>query len=187
MSADSKGSAPWWPSLLPIASCGAFAASTLSIYYRDAAAQLGCAGTIVCGDFRADPRALVAGVGFGILAVALLLGTAVAVRSESNHKRGGRWLAPGVSLGVAASFLTLVAVIQWSNAGPAVVEIIPVAIWAFLGVGFLALWAVTMFRDLLMGVWRWPARILALFHGAVAIAATLVTVARAIGPAPGFL
>ncbi len=126
-------------------------------------------------------------MGFGILAVALLLGTAVAVRSDAAHTRGSRYLAPGVSLGVAASFLTLVAVIEWSNAGAAVVEVIPVAIWAFLGVGFFSLWVVTLFRDILVGAWRWPAWILALFHGAVALAATLVTVARAIGPAPGFL
>ncbi len=184
---DSKGAAPWWPSLLPIAGCGAFAASTLSIYYRDVAAQLGCAGTIVCGDFRADPRALVAGVGFGMLAVVLLLGTVVAVRSDLNHTRGSRWLAPVVSLAVAASFLTLVAVIEWSNAGASVVEVIPVAIWAFLGVGFVSLWVATVFRDLLVGAWRGPAWILALFHGAVVIATTLVTLARAIGPGPGFL
>ncbi len=186
MAFASRGAVQRWLSLIPVAGCGAFAASTLSIYFRDVAAQAFCAGNFVCVGFRADGRALVAGVTFAILAVALLVGTAVAVTSRRELGRSRTWLAPLLLLSMAASFVTAVALIDLNSTGAGVFEVIPITIWAFVFVGFVVLWVATMFWTSLVGVWRFPARALALVHGAVAFAATFVTLLAALTPV-GFL
>lgn len=187
MAGETKAADPRWPSFIPIAACGAFAASTLSIYFRNVAAEAMCAGTLVCGDFRADPRVFFAGVGFAVLAGALFLGTPLIVATSRKSETGTRRLALLVSLCVAASLASFVAIITLNNVGAGVYNIIPVAIWAFLGIGFLVLWVATAFGTSLVGAWRIPARILASFHGAVAVVATLVTLMTALGPGPMFM
>ncbi len=187
MEGENRRADPRWSSVVPTAACGAFAASTLSIYARNVAAEATCRGTLVCGDFRADPRALIAGIGFAVLALGLLLGTAWLVARSGNLEPGKRWLAPLVTICVASSLASFVTIVTLNNVGAGVYSVIPIVIWVFLGIGFLVLWAVTMFRTSLIGRWRIPAGILALFHGGVAVVATLVTLLTALGPGPLFM
>lgn len=176
-----------WPSLIPIAGCAALSASTLSIFFRDVAAEIACAGSLVCGDFRADPRALAAGAGFAILALGLLLGTAFAAKGAGPRGRARAWPAPLLTVGVVSSFAALIAVIGLNNAGAGVFSVIPLAIWVFLGIGFAVLWMVTALPASFAGGWGLLARGAALTHGAVSLAATLVTLMIALGPGRLFM
>lgn len=182
MDADSPSPSGYWPGLVPVAGCASFAASTLSIYFRDLGSQVTCAGSIVCGDFRADPRVLAAGVGFALLALALLLGTVSVVRESSRRTRRGPSLALLMTMGVAASFALLIGILTLSSAGSAWYEVSASAIWSFLAIGYLALWTALTLPTSLVGAWRVPARGLAFVHGGVSIAATLITVMAAFTP-----
>ncbi len=187
MGEESPAGGHWWPSLIAVAGCAALGASTLSIYFRDVAAQIACAGTIVCGDFRADPRALVAGLGFGLLALGLLFGTAIGATASAARGRPRNWPAPLLTIGIASSFAALITVITLNSAGAGVFSAIPVAIWAFLGIGYMVLWIAVAFWARLTGTWGLLARGAALVHGAVSLAATVVTLAIALGPGPLFM
>ncbi len=176
-----------WPSLIPIGGCAAFSASTLSIYVRDVAAEIACAGSLVCGDFRADPRALAAGAGFAILALGRLLGTAFEAKGAGARGRARGWPAPLLTAGVGSRFAGLTTVAILNNAGAGVFSVIPLAIGAFLGIGFAVLWRVTALPASFGGGWGLPARGAARVHGAISLAATLVTLRTALGPGPPFM
>ncbi len=174
------------PSLLPAAGCGVFAAASLSIYLRDLRLQAGCAGSIVCGDFQADPKLLVAGVGFAVLALALA-GASIAVARAARSPPGSRTRAGvRVSLGMALSFAALLLILTLNGTSPAANLATPLAIWTFIGIGYCVLWFVAAFPSALVGAWR-AAQGLALVHGAIAMLATAATAAYALGPGPLFL
>ena len=177
----------WWRSLIPVAGCAVLAGSDLWIYLRDLRLQAGCETSIVCRGFQADPRLLAAGWGFAYLALALGSATAVAAAARPERSRPRRWLAPLVSMGVASSFAVLVAVLTLSGTSSTALQAAALTIWAFLGVGYLALWAVAAFPSTLVGGWRYPARVLAYIQGIISVLATLASLAYALGPGPMFL
>lgn len=175
----------WWLNLIPIAGCAALGVSTLSIYFSDLATEAWCAGTLVCRGFVADPRDLSAGIGFLIVALALLVGTVVV--AARGPGAGRPWLALVLSVGVASSFALLVLLLTATSLYPFSSDAIPLIIWAFLGVGYLILWTATAFPSSVVGAWAFPARSLAVVHGAVCFLATGLTLEAALFPAHLFM
>ncbi len=173
--------------LLPAAGSGVLAASSLAVYLRDMRLQAFCAGNLVCRGYTADPRVLAASVGFAILAAVLAGGCVFAARHGSGRPGGRPRVALALFVVAAASFAALVAILSMSGAGWGVYDEIPLAIWAFIGIGYSVVWVLVTFPAALVGAWAWPARVLAGLQGLVAAIATLVTLAYALGPGPMFL
>ncbi len=185
MAAGPRATPAWWPSLIPVAGCAVLGLSTLSVYVSDLATQSWCSGTIVCRGFQADPRALAAGIGFLIVALALLTGSLVA--AARGPGAGRAWLAPLLCLGVASSFAVAVVLLTVAGTSALSSDAIPVILWAFLGVGYVILWTVTAFPSAIAGRWRFPARYMAILHGAVCFIATGFTLKNALLPGHFFL
>ena len=179
----------WRPALIPIAGSLVFAASCLVLYVRDLGLQEECATSLrfLCPGFQADPRVLGAAGGFASLALALALATVVGASPDRRRRGGRRWLAPALFAAVAASFAGLVTVLTMASVNSTAYAAAALAIWAFLGAGYVALWVAAAFPSALVGAWRSPARALAVLQGAIAIVATVLTAAQALGPGPGLL